>query len=66
METKHITARICVICEERWPDEWPGKYTGKMEDFRDWLNQKTGLNVCHITNKEAALKAWLEALEAQN
>lgn len=63
VEIKLKSARLCALCEQLWPDEWPGKYTGSREDFRDWLNEKTELDVDHITNKSAALTAWVEKLE---
>jgi hypothetical protein len=64
-DKKALIARLCVLCEKLYPEEWQGKYTGSREEFRKWLNEKTGLNVCHITNQEEALKAWVDALEAQ-
>jgi hypothetical protein len=64
-QTKALTARLCALCEQLYRDEWTGKYIGSREIFRDWLNEKTGLNVDHITNKFEALSAWVEALEAE-
>jgi hypothetical protein len=63
MTEKQLVAKLCVLCEQLWPEEWPGKYTGSREDLRDWLNEKTGLDVDHITNKESALRAWVTELE---
>lgn len=60
---KELTARLCVLCEELYPEEWPGKYTGTREDLRDWLNTKTSLNVDHIVDQEGALQAWVTALQ---
>jgi hypothetical protein len=62
-EVKAKHTRICVLCRRLWPDEWAGKYTGSREDFRDWLNSKTSLNVDHIADRDQALIAWVEALE---
>jgi hypothetical protein len=62
-EIKQKNARLCELCEQLWPNEWAGKYTGTREGFRDWLNEKTDLDVDHITDKAAALTAWLEKLE---
>lgn len=61
---KAYTAEICRICESLYPDEWPGKYTGLQSDFKDWLNEKTGLIRDHrvYENREAALKAWMDKL----
>ncbi len=63
MTTKELTARLCTLCAELYPDEWPGKYTGTREDLRDWLNSKTGLSVDHISNQETALQAWVDQLD---
>lgn len=60
---KELTARLCVLCEELYADEWPGKYTGTREDLRDWLNTKTGLSVDHTVDQEGALQAWVTALQ---
>ena len=62
-ELKQLVARMCELCEVLYPDEWPGKYTGTREELRDWLNEKTELNVDHITDKEGALTAWINKLE---
>lgn len=61
-ETKAKIVYLCARCEALWPGEWEGKFTGTREEFRDWLNSKTGLTVDHITNKSAALIAWCDAL----
>lgn len=62
-ELKQLTAILCQLCESLYPEEWPGKYTGTQEELRDWLNEKTGLNVNHITDKEGALTAWVNKLQ---
>lgn len=62
-DIKQLIARLCVLCESLYPEEWIGKYTGEREALRNWLNEKTGLNVCHITNKESALNEWVNKLE---
>jgi hypothetical protein len=62
-QLKVKTARLCVLCETLWPDEWPGKYTGTRENFKTWLNSKTDLDVNHITDKSAAMTAWVNKLE---
>jgi hypothetical protein len=63
---KTYTAEICRIAEKLYPDEWQGKYISSQSDFKDWLNNKTSLNEDHriYENKEAALKAWMESLQA--
>jgi hypothetical protein len=61
--SKDLTARICTLCEQLFPNEWVGKYTGPREDFRDWMNTKTSLNVDHTVDKVGALTAWKNALE---
>jgi hypothetical protein len=63
INTKDLTARLCVLCEELYPDEWLGKYTMSREDFKDWINIKTSLNENHITNQVGALTAWVNKLE---
>lgn len=60
---KRIADRLCELAQAIFPDEWPGKYTATQEELRDWLNDKTGINACHLTNKDAALGAWVEKLE---
>jgi hypothetical protein len=62
-EMKVKMSRICALCEELFPDEWLGKYTSSREDFRDWLNTKTSLDVDHTADKSEALIAWCNALE---
>jgi hypothetical protein len=62
-EIKEKNARLCVLCEQLWPDKWPGKYAGSREDLRDWLNEKTSLDVDHILDKSTALTAWVDKLE---
>lgn len=63
-DIKQLIARLCVLCEALYPEEYIGKYTGEREALRTWLNEKTGLNVCHITDKENAINAWVEKLES--
>jgi hypothetical protein len=63
---KELRDKLCELCLSKYHDEWANVYTGTREGFRDWLNRKTGLTVCHITNKEVAFKAWIKALEADN
>jgi hypothetical protein len=62
-DIKALTARLCELCEQLFDNEWEGKYNGKREEFRDWLNEKTGLNVDHLIKKEFALQAWISKLE---
>lgn len=62
-DTRMLAAKICELCAEKWPDEFQGKYAGARENFRDWLNEKTGLQVDHIIHKEDALNAWISAIE---
>ncbi len=62
-QIKLKTARLCELCEELWPDEWPGKYVGTQVAFKDWLNTKTSLSVNHMIDKSAAITAWLDKLE---
>lgn len=64
MTTKPLAARLVVLCKEMWPVEFAAKYTGKQADFRDWLNEKTGLNVDHTIDKEVALNAWIDKIVA--
>ncbi len=62
-QIKEKATRLCELCNQLWPDEWEGKYTGARADLRDWLNDKTGLEVDHIQDKSAALTAWVDKLE---
>lgn len=63
LQTKEKITRLCELCEQLWPNEWPGKFSGRREDFRDWLNDKTDLDVDHIENKSEAIIAWINKLE---
>lgn len=65
-EIKEKAARLCILCEALWPDEWIGKYISTQEGFRDWLNEKTGLNEDHILDKSSSLTAWVDKLEELN
>lgn len=62
-ELKDLTAQLCTLCEALYPNEWPGKYTDTRENFRDWINAKTGLSVDHTIDKEGALTAWVNKLK---
>ena len=62
MTTKPLAARLVVLCKDMWPLEFATKYTAKQADFRDWLNEKTGLNVDHTIDKEVALTAWINKI----
>ena len=62
-ELKQITSSLYALCVKMWPEEFEGMYTAKREVFRDWLNEKTGLNVDHIKDKMTALSAWKDELE---
>ena len=55
--------QLCVLAQEKWPEEWPGIYRGSMEGFRDFLNQKTGLHCDHIQNKQLAITMWLNSIK---
>lgn len=66
VDTKALTARLCELCERLFPEEWPGKYTGTQENFKEWVNEKTELTKNHMTNKEDALTAWVAKLEELN
>lgn len=59
-------SKLLTICKERWPDELKQHYTAAQVDFRDWLNEKTGLNVDQRYDTDDAVDAWLNALEAQS
>lgn len=61
-QLKQLTADLCNLCATLYPDEWPGKYSETRENFRDWLNTKTGLNVDQIVDKENALTQWVNKL----
>lgn len=62
-DLKYKTSRLYELCTQLWPIEFREKFTVSREDFKAWLNSKTGLEVCHIKNKLQAIEAWLEKLE---
>jgi hypothetical protein len=64
-DIKRYTAEICRICTALYPDEWPGKYTGSQLEFKNWLNEKTSLDVDHrnYNEREASLRAWVDQLK---
>lgn len=62
-EYKIVLGRLMRFCSERWPDEFKRKYIGPQEEFRDWLNEKTGLSVNHLQDKEGAIRAWTSSIE---
>lgn len=66
IDTKALAARMCEIAEILFGEEFEGKYIGTREDFRDWMNSKTGLNVDHTIDKPGALEAWVNKLEEMN
>lgn len=62
-ELKYKTSRLYELCTQLWPFEFKYKFTAPREEFKKWLNLKTEMDVCHITNKNFAINAWLEKLE---
>lgn len=60
---QYKVSRIYSLCFSLFYNEFKLKFLCSKEEFRDWLNLKTGLNVDHIQNKETAFTAWLEQLE---
>jgi hypothetical protein len=64
-DIKLLIVELITLCEKLYPDEWRGKYTSSQMVFRDWLNEKTGLNVDHIEydQREGALRTWVEVLQ---
>jgi len=63
IEAKWKTSRIYELCAKLFPKEFQGMFIAPREQFRDWLNEKTGCQVDHIADKHHALDAWLEILE---
>ncbi len=66
VDTKALAARMCELSEKLFHDEFHWKYIKSQEDFRDWMNSKTQLNVDHIIDKAGALEAWVNKLEEMN
>lgn len=62
-ESKMKHSELFALCIELYGSEFKEKYTSPREAFRDWLNEKTGLNEDHILNKVPALNAWIDALK---
>jgi len=60
---KFKVSRVYSICRELWPDEFDGIFTARREEFRDWLNSKTGLEEDHMVDKSRAIVNWLNELE---
>lgn len=60
-KVKH--SELFALCLELFGNEFRNKYTSPREEFRDWLNDKTGLKEDHILNKIPALDAWIAALK---
>lgn len=61
-ELKCLTSTMYSICNSLWPDEFTRYYLAKPQVFRDWLNQKTGLNVDHTIDKKNAIAQWVDVL----
>lgn len=63
---KHKTSELYSLCAKLFPDEFRHNFTASRPEFRDWLNQKTGLAVDHIINKHEAVDAWIEKLKSMS
>lgn len=66
MDAKKKTSQLYSICSELFGDEFNKMFVAKREDFRDWLNEKTGCKVDHIIDINGAVDAWIEKLEAMS
>jgi hypothetical protein len=71
---QRLADKLCELATELWPEEWAGKFTATQKELRDWLNEKTQLDVCHITHYSApeipctkshanAILAWIITME---
>lgn len=61
---KHKTSELYSLCSSLFPDEFGFYFGASRTEFRNWLNEKTGLNVDHIINKHEAVDAWIEKLKS--
>jgi len=62
-ELKRFTSHLYDLCSKLYPDEFNTMFTASRETFKDWLNEKTGLNEDHVRDKNNAIKNWVEVLE---
>ena len=62
-ELKMHTSRLYDLCSKLYADEFPSMFIAPREKFRDWLNEKTGLNEDHMRDKNNAIKNWVDVLE---
>jgi hypothetical protein len=60
---KPLADRLRLLAEARYPEEFATYFTGTRAEFRDWMNRKTELDECHITNPLKAMEAWIGVLE---
>lgn len=66
LSMKHKTSELYSLCASLFPDEFKRNFTAPRNEFRDWLNSKTGLSVDHITNRDEAMDAWIEKLKSMS
>lgn len=61
-EDKVLATQLRNLLEQQYPEEFAVYFTKPQAEFRAWVNEKTGLNVCHLTNWREAVSAWVGAL----
>lgn len=56
-------SRVFELCNKMFKEEFKYFYTARKEEFRDWINQKTGCHEDHMIDKDKACDEWMEKLE---